>query len=74
MADRIVEVRVGPEGEVIIEGHGFKGRGCTESAEFLVEALGSVRDSKKKAEWYLENSTSTRHLRRIGVDGRKLCG
>ncbi len=74
MADRVIEVQVGPEGEVIIEAHGFKGQGCKQSTEFLVEALGKAKDVKEKAEWYVNNSSQTRRLRKIGVDGRKLCG
>ena len=74
MAEKVIEVRVDSEGEVVVEAHGFKGIGCKTDTEFLIEALGSAKDTKEKAEWYVNNSSSTRRLRRIGVDGSKLCG
>lgn len=74
MAKKVVEVLIGPNGEVIVEAHGFKGKECKEATKFLEDALGKAGDIKKKAEWYLQNSTSLRRQRKLGVNGRKLCG
>ena len=71
---KIIEVRVGPNGEVEIEGHGFTGSECDYDMKFLEDALGNKGDTVKKAEWFLKNSKSMRSLRRVGVDGSKLCG
>lgn len=74
MGEKLVEVMVGPNGEVKVEAHGFKGQGCKNATKFIEEALGKAKDTKEKAEWYINNSSQTRRLRRLGVDGSKLCG
>lgn len=74
MGQQVIEVLVGPNGEVKLEAHGFKGKSCKEATEFLEKALGGKQDTKVKAEWYVRNSTATRRLRKVGVDGSKLCG
>ena len=72
---KVTEIRLGPNGEVEIEGHGFKGKECMKEAELIVEALGGqVLDTKKKTEWFLTNSKALRRERRVGVAGDKLCG
>ena len=71
---RLIEVRVGPNGEVEVEAHGFKGKECKNSTKWLEEALGKEGDVRKKAEWYLTNSSSLRRQRKVGIDGAKLCG
>jgi len=74
MGQQIIEVLVGPNGEVKIEAHGYKGKSCEEATKFLEDALGDKADVKKKAEWYIKNSSNLRRQRRYGVDGSKLCG
>ena len=71
---KLIEVRVGPNGEVEIEGHGFTGSECDNQMKFLEDALGNKGDTVKKAEWFLKNSKSLRVQRRVGVDGANLCG
>jgi len=71
---QLIEVRVGPNGEVEVEAHGMKGPGCKNKTAWLEEALGGKEHTKKKIEWYVENQTALRKGRRLGVNGGSLCG
>ena len=46
-----IEMIVSPEGEITIEALGFKGQGCAKATEALEQALGTVKQRKRKPEW-----------------------
>ena len=72
---RRIEILFGPEGEVVVEAVGFKGKGCKEATKFLEEALGTEVDVKQKVEWHLTNSESIRKERARGIGNpSNLCG
>lgn len=50
-------IDIDPEGNVLIEGHGFKGKACELPAD-LMNALGQPTDVKKKAEYHASASTT----------------
>ena len=50
MSRRIL-VRVNPEGEVTVEAEGFNGSGCEAATKAIEEALGNVRERKRKPEF-----------------------
>lgn len=46
-----ITVTVSPAGEVEVEAHGFKGKGCTAATKAIEEALGVSTKDKKKPEY-----------------------
>ena len=42
-------------GEAQVETKGFSGPSCQSAADFVVKALGTSSDFKRKAEWYATN-------------------
>ena len=55
---RSIVILFGPNGEVIIEGVGFKGSSCEKATRYLEEALGTVRHRVKKPEYNQTNTTN----------------
>lgn len=53
MAD--IEIIIDDNGEVIIDGEGFDGKGCEKALGEYLKALGKEKSSKKKAEFYQKN-------------------
>jgi|GEM_PF-796052 hypothetical protein len=49
--ERIV-VTINDNGDVVVEAHGFTGKGCAEATRALEEALGAPISRKLKAEWW----------------------
>jgi hypothetical protein len=45
-------IEISPYGETTIEAVGFKGQACQLATRALEQALGTIRDSKKKPEYY----------------------
>ena len=48
-----IEVIVNPDGSVSVEALGYSGPECEKATAFIEEALGEVRDRKRKPEYYL---------------------
>ena len=72
--NKVIEVVVGTDGAVTIEGHGFKGSVCKEATKFIEVALGKEGHVKKKAEYFLQNSSRFRIEHRFGVNSKNHCG
>lgn len=51
MKAKQVTVTVLPDGSVEIEGHGFVGPDCEKYLKVFEDALGVVKERKKKPEW-----------------------
>lgn len=47
-----IEIIVSPEGELSIEGVGFKGADCEKATRFLEEALGVISNRRHKPEYH----------------------
>lgn len=69
-----IEILFGPEGEVIIEAFGRKGKVCKNDTKFLEDALGKATDIKHKIEWHLENAEAVRRERARGFNPSNMCG
>jgi hypothetical protein len=52
---KTIEVTVSPNGDISIEGVGFKGPECEQATRFLEEALGTVHQRVKKPEHLQRN-------------------
>ena len=59
-----IEIVVSPIGEIQIEAVGFKGADCELATRFLEEALGSVKQKRKKPEFHQQNIG--KHQQRLG--------
>lgn len=46
-----IEIEFAENGDVKIEAVGFKGKGCEAATKAIEEALGNVKDRKKKPEY-----------------------
>lgn len=71
---RQIEVLFGPEGEVVIEAVGFKGKGCKQATKFLEDALGKSIDVKQKVEWHMVNAGNIQKTKRFVRNPSNLCG
>lgn len=47
-----ITIEVAANGEVTIEGHGFKGADCEKATKAMEEALGVAKNRKKKPDYY----------------------
>ena len=61
---KTIEVIVGVGGEIKIDAVGFTGADCEKATRFLEEALGQVKTSEKKPDFY--RRTQTRQQQRLG--------
>ena len=52
-----IEVTIEPTGEITIDAVGFKGADCEQATKFLEEALGLVREARKKPEFHQRRDT-----------------
>ena len=52
-----IEVTIEPTGEITIDAVGFKGADCEQATKFLEEALGLVRETRKKPEFHQRRDT-----------------
>ena len=69
-----IKILYGPNGEIEIEAVGYKGKGCKEATKFLEEALGTERDSKQKAEWFIKNAEAIEKGKAYGYNAATICG
>jgi hypothetical protein len=69
-----IKILYGPNGEIEIEAVGYKGKGCKEATKFLEEALGTEKDTKQKAEWFVENAEAIEKGKAYGYNAARLCG
>jgi len=69
-----IKILYGPNGEIEIEAVGYKGKGCKEATKFLEDALGTEKDTKRKAEWFLQNAESIQKGKNYGYNPAALCG
>lgn len=53
---KIIEVVVRPDGETTVQTRGFAGSDCVQASKFLENALGTVVNDVKTAEFYGTNS------------------
>ncbi len=49
---RLIEVIVSPQGESTVQTKGYAGGDCMQASKFLEQALGSVTNEQKTAEFY----------------------
>ena len=54
---KTIEIIISGQGEIQIEGVGFKGMECEKATAFLEEALGVVGKKVKKPEYHQHNQT-----------------
>ncbi len=52
MADKEIEIKIGPDGTVDIDMIGFKGQACDLELRKLAKSIGVVVSNKKKQEFY----------------------
>jgi hypothetical protein len=50
---KTIEVTIDTEGAVLVEAHGFRGKGCKAASEAIEKALGVAGKSKFKPEYGL---------------------
>ncbi len=65
MLRKELEINIGPDGEVEIVTHGFKGPECLEAVRPFENAIGEVRHRELTSEYYERQTTEqTRRSRR----------
>lgn len=68
MKTKSIEVMIQPNGQVLMEAHGFAGADCEKATSFLEEALGWQTAQHKKPEYYRANVLKTKRRQRLGGD------
>jgi len=58
-----IEVIIAPDGQVSIEGLGFKGADCEKATRYIEAALGMVTHKKRKTEYYSSTTTTKQRAR-----------
>jgi len=71
---KYIDVLVGPNGEIVIEAQGFKGKGCKEATKFLEDALGKSVDVKQKIDWHFTNAKNIQRTKLMVGNPSNLCG
>jgi hypothetical protein len=51
MAEKII-INIKEDGAVEVKTHGFKGKACMKSSQFIEEALGTITATRKTADFY----------------------
>ena len=69
-----IRILYGPNGEIEIEAVGYKGKGCKDATKFLEDALGTEKDTKQKAEWFLANAEAIEKEKSYGYNPATICG
>lgn len=69
-----IEILYGPEGEIVIEAFGFKGKSCKEATKFLEDALGKAVNVKQKVEWHFRNAENIQRTKKFVRTPSNLCG
>ena len=69
-----IKILYGPNGEIEIEAVGYQGKGCKDATKFLEDALGTEKDTKQKAEWFLANAEAIEKEKSYGYNPAQLCG
>jgi len=59
-----IEITIDENGEVVVEMHNFKGKGCANIAEDLIKQLGSSKKSSKKPEYYSSQTCAKNEIKR----------
>jgi hypothetical protein len=59
-----IEITVTPEGDIAIEGVGFKGADCEHATRYMEEALGVVEQRSRKPEYH--QRARQQHQQRLG--------
>jgi hypothetical protein len=54
---RSIQVKVSTTGEVTVEAHGFKGKGCEAATKAIEEALGKPRERTRKPEFWRQGQS-----------------
>lgn len=62
---RSIVIIIGPKGETLIEGVGFKGSSCEKATRYIEEALGTVWHRVKKPEY--SQSRAVNHQQQVGA-------
>ncbi len=61
---RSIVIIIGPKGEILIEGVGFKGSSCEKATRYIEEALGAVWHRVKKPEY---SQVTTSNQQEVGA-------
>ena len=69
-----IEILFGPDGEIEIEAFGYNGKGCKDATKFLEDALGTEKDTKQKAQWFIQNAEAIQKEKNYGYNPAGICG
>ena len=55
-----IDITVGPDGSTEVESFGFSGKECSDATKIIEQAIGSVKEDRKKAEYYKPSTQKVR--------------
>jgi hypothetical protein len=55
-----IDITVDAEGGTTVEAHGFSGKECSDATKIIEQAIGSVKEDRKKAEYYKPSTQKVR--------------
>jgi hypothetical protein len=50
--EKIIEIRISPDGKITVEGLGFQGDECDAALDPYLKALGAARETRRKPEYF----------------------
>ena len=63
---RTIRVRISPDGGIVVEAHGFAGRGCEAATAAIEAALGKTETRVRKPEFRQPARASADSVQRLG--------
>jgi hypothetical protein len=66
---RKIQVRITPSGEITVEAHGFRGKGCEAATKAIEDALGKTGTRTRKPDYWRQFNASKNQQRLGGGEG-----
>jgi hypothetical protein len=66
---RKIQVRITPSGDITVEAHGFRGKGCEAATKAIEDALGKTGTRTRKPDYWRQLNASKNQQRLGGGEG-----
>jgi hypothetical protein len=66
---RKIQVRITPSGDITVEAHGFRGKGCEAATKAIEDALGKPGTRTRKPDYWRQSNAAKNQQRLGGGEG-----
>lgn len=64
-----IQVRITPSGDITVEAHGFRGKGCEAATKAIEDALGKAGTRTRKPDYWRQSNAAKNQQRLGGGEG-----